>query len=73
MINSSQRAVLLVAADPVRRVLIIIFPMNMEAISSSEAPILTAATLRPIPEDDILHSHRCKNLKFYIALTGWTL
>jgi hypothetical protein len=26
-----------------------------------------------IPEDDILHSHRRENLKFYIALTGWTL
>jgi hypothetical protein len=28
---------------------------------------------RHIPEDDILHSHRCENLKSYIALTGWTL
>jgi hypothetical protein len=26
-----------------------------------------------IPEDDILHSRRCENLKSYIALTGWTL
>jgi hypothetical protein len=26
-----------------------------------------------IPEDDILHSHRREHLKFYIALTGWTL
>jgi hypothetical protein len=26
-----------------------------------------------IPEDDILHSHCCENLKSYIALTGWTL
>jgi hypothetical protein len=26
-----------------------------------------------VPEDDILHSHRCENLKSYIALTGWTL
>jgi hypothetical protein len=26
-----------------------------------------------IPEDDILHSHRCENLKSYIALTGWAL
>jgi hypothetical protein len=24
------------------------------------------------PEDGILHSHRRENLKFYIALTGWT-
>jgi hypothetical protein len=26
-----------------------------------------------IPEDDILHSHRRENLKFYIPLTGWAL
>jgi hypothetical protein len=26
-----------------------------------------------IPEDDILHSHSCENLKSYIALTGWAL
>jgi hypothetical protein len=26
-----------------------------------------------IPEDDILHSERRENLKFYIALTGWAL
>jgi hypothetical protein len=26
-----------------------------------------------IPEDDILHSHRRENLKFYIASTGWAL
>jgi hypothetical protein len=26
-----------------------------------------------IPEDGILHSDRRKNLKSYIALTGWTL
>jgi hypothetical protein len=25
-----------------------------------------------IPEDDILHSHCRENLKYYIALTGWT-
>jgi hypothetical protein len=45
----------------------------MEAISSSEALVLTRATRRHIPEDDILHSHRRENLKSYIALTDWTL
>jgi hypothetical protein len=30
-------------------------------------------TLRNIPEDGILHSHRRENLKSYIALTGWTV
>jgi hypothetical protein len=26
-----------------------------------------------IPEDGILHNHRLKNIKPYIALTGWAL
>jgi hypothetical protein len=26
-----------------------------------------------IPEDGILYSHHCENLKPYIALTGWAL
>jgi hypothetical protein len=30
----------------------------MEAIRSSETPVLTRATLSQIPEDGILHSHR---------------
>jgi hypothetical protein len=41
--------------------------------SSSETLVLTRATRRNIPEDDILHSHCRENLKSYIALTGWTL
>jgi hypothetical protein len=45
----------------------------MEAIRTSEASVLTRATRRNIPEDDILHGHCRENLKSYIALTGWTL
>jgi hypothetical protein len=51
----------------------ILVTLMMEALSSSETSVLTRATRRNIPEDDILHSHRRENLKSYIALTGWTL
>jgi hypothetical protein len=45
----------------------------MEALNSSETLVLTRATRRNIPEDDILHSHSREKLKSYIALTGWAL
>jgi hypothetical protein len=35
--------------------------------------VLTRATRRNIPGDDILHSHCREDLKSYTALTGWTL
>jgi hypothetical protein len=43
------------------------------AIRCPETSVLTRATRRTIPEDAILHSHRGKNPKSYIALTGWAL
>jgi hypothetical protein len=37
--------------------------LKMEAIRSSETSVNARSTQRHIPEDDILHSHRCENLK----------
>jgi hypothetical protein len=44
-----------------------------EATRPSETSALTRVTRRHIFEGGILHSHRRKNLKTCIALTGWDL
>jgi hypothetical protein len=51
----------------------ILVTLKIETLTCSETSVLTRATQRNIPKDDILHSHRHGNLKSYIALTGWTL
>jgi hypothetical protein len=40
--------------------------LKMEAIRSSETSVHTRSTRRYIPENGILHSHRCQNLKSYL-------
>jgi hypothetical protein len=50
----------------------VLVTMMMEVIRSSETSVLTRTTLRNIPEEGILLSHRLQNLKSYVALTGWS-
>jgi hypothetical protein len=51
----------------------ILVTLMMEVIRSFETLVLTGATRRNIPEYGILHSHHRENLKFYVALTDWTM
>jgi hypothetical protein len=70
--RNTKLARLLVTASVVPSSSILVKLMK-EPISYSGTSVLTRATWRNIPEDDILHSHRREYLKSYIALTGWSL
>jgi hypothetical protein len=45
--------------------------MKMEAICSSETSVHTRSIRRHIPEDGVLHNHRCENLKSYDLNVGF--
>jgi hypothetical protein len=47
----------------------ILVTVMMQALRSFETSVLTRATRRNIPEEDIFHSHHCKNLKSYNILS----
>jgi hypothetical protein len=68
--NSSVRRLLFTANVDSSPILV---TLMTEALDSSEKSVITLATRRNIPEDDSLHSRCRENLKYYIALTGWTL
>jgi hypothetical protein len=44
------------------------FTLKMEVICSSETSVNPGSTRRHIPEDYILHSHRCENLNSYMLI-----
>jgi hypothetical protein len=66
----SMRRLLFTTKFPISPILV---SLMMEALGSSETAVLRKAKRRNIPEDGILHSHHCENLKSYVALTGWAL
>jgi hypothetical protein len=70
-VTSNRRIQLLVTANVPSS--FVCSTLKMEVIRYYETSVPTTPTWHHVPENDILQSHRPRNLKSYIALTGWAL